>query len=218
MAVPEHQHGGRNHLGQMVGDALGPEFLYKADHAAGQQHPHNNHRRGDVAAEIGHQHHVGQKGDHRQHKQNHREGIDKSPPQPVENRVGGAPRQNIFSVPGAAFFHLFLTVALLGNMKRPVQRADVRLCVIQHTPMDHGKLFHLSHLSRFGSVLCTVYYHIKSAPILRGKSCFFLTLPAAGTVCVFPSSMAEMQKTGVPFLRETTRRFLLTLLSASRPL
>ena len=141
-SLPAHQHRGRDHPCQAVRNALCPQFLGKAHRAADEQHTQNDDHRGDVPAEIGRQHHIGQKGYACQHKQNDRERVQKSPPQAIEHGVRSPARQAVLSVSGAALLRLFIAVALAGNMKIPQQRILVHVCIIQHTPVRHRVCFH----------------------------------------------------------------------------
>ena len=110
---------GRNHLGEVVGNALGAQLLDKPDDAADQQHTDDDHRSGDVPAEIGGHHHIGEKGNGGQHKQDDGEGIDKGSAQAIQSGVRRPARQGIFAVFRAAFLHLGIAVPLGRNMKIP---------------------------------------------------------------------------------------------------
>ena len=136
-------------MGQMVGNAIGAQFLGETHNAAEQQHAQNHDGGGDVSAEIGYQHHIRQEGNGGQHKQDDGKRIDKGSSQAVKGGIRCLARQDVPAVLQAAFLCLLFVIALLRNMKLLVQRIDVGICAVEDATMGNGTVLHGPHLGLF---------------------------------------------------------------------
>ena len=93
---------------QTVGGPLGPRLLNEANGAADEDHDADYQRRRDISCKIRGQQHIGNERDHRQREEDHREGIDEGPPQPVRKGIVFSAGEPVFAVLRAHRLHPLL--------------------------------------------------------------------------------------------------------------